>query len=189
MVDGFVLQRADRIKGWMSIDELTLQWDVVEAFKKDTSHQLRFAEIGCFKGRSTYVLASALGDRDELHAVDPFEGILETADGKGLTMGNTLEIFKKNIAEFNNVIVHVSTSEEFNKWSSTGFDCMLIDGLHDYEHVKRDLEMFAPRCSYLMVHDYTGGWPGVVKAVDELIESGTYEFQTQAGSLVVLRRC
>lgn len=44
-----------------------------------------------------------------------------------------------------------------------------IDGNHDYEHCKNDMELCAdllPKWGVLVVHDYSGGFPGVVKAVN-----------------------
>ena len=50
------------------------------------------------------------------------------------------------------------------------FDIVYIDGSHEYEHVKADIEAWLPKVrkgGYICGDDYSPGWQGVVKAVDE----------------------
>ena len=48
------------------------------------------------------------------------------------------------------------------------FDVAWIDGNHDYEEVKKDLEATNPHTKILICgHDYAPAFPGVIKAVDE----------------------
>ncbi len=49
-------------------------------------------------------------------------------------------------------------------------DFIFIDGNHMYDYVKKDVELYWPKIKpggFLSGHDYTGGHPGVTKAVDE----------------------
>jgi hypothetical protein len=61
-----------------------------------------------------------------------------------------------------------NASEDYEDES---LDFVYIDGLHDYESVKTDLEAWYPKVAtgkLLCGHDYNkSDWPGVVKAVDE----------------------
>lgn len=49
-------------------------------------------------------------------------------------------------------------------------DFIFIDANHEYEFVKNDIELYWPKIKpggFLCGHDYSGGHPGVTKAVDE----------------------
>ncbi|MFM8220719.1 MAG: class I SAM-dependent methyltransferase, partial [Planctomycetaceae bacterium] len=51
-------------------------------------------------------------------------------------------------------------------------DVAYIDADHSYEAVKDDIAVWYPRVAVggaLCGHDYCPGWPGVRKAVDELV--------------------
>ena len=48
-------------------------------------------------------------------------------------------------------------------------DLVYIDAKHDYESVKRDIELYLPKIKHkgiLAGHDYHHVWPGVKKAVN-----------------------
>lgn len=49
-------------------------------------------------------------------------------------------------------------------------DFIFIDANHQYSYVKQDIELYWPKVrsgGFLCGHDYSGGHPGVTKAVDE----------------------
>ena len=58
-------------------------------------------------------------------------------------------------------------AKEFDDFS---VDSIFIDAGHSYESVKKDIECWYPKMkknSIISGHDYTEGWPGVMKAVNE----------------------
>ncbi len=80
------------------------------------------------------------------------------------------------------VKVHRNTSaESCSQFPQNYFDWIYIDGNHQYEFVKLDLEMFLPKVKMhgLVAGDDYGspGWwqDGVTKAVDEAVASGRFE--------------
>jgi len=70
------------------------------------------------------------------------------------------------------------TSERASVALMGWFDFVFIDGLHDYQSVLRDIELWWPhvrRGGFLSGHDYSGGpgkHPGVKQAVDEWLSRG-----------------
>ena len=63
------------------------------------------------------------------------------------------------------------TSEEAHEQlKDRKWDMIFIDALHTYEGVKKDIELWKDNATVILSgHDYTPGWPGVVKAVDESV--------------------
>jgi hypothetical protein len=63
------------------------------------------------------------------------------------------------------------TSKEASQlFADNSIDGIFIDAAHEYEAVKEDLELWYPKVKsggYFCGHDYSHGWPGVIKAVDE----------------------
>jgi predicted O-methyltransferase YrrM len=67
---------------------------------------------------------------------------------------------------------------------------LFVDGNHDYENVKRDIELYAPRIvngGLIAFHDFTT-YPDVKKAVDELSESREYVYVADYDSLRLMRK-
>jgi cephalosporin hydroxylase len=46
-------------------------------------------------------------------------------------------------------------------------DWVFLDGAHDYESIRADIEAWSPLCTILGGHDFCAGWPGVMQAVTE----------------------
>jgi hypothetical protein len=156
--------KAAQIDGWMSIPELS--WLAAQA-----SMHSRIYEIGSWKGRSTRALA------DNTHgfvwAVDTWQGSAEHQGMADLEDDALFGAFKANVADLTNVvdIRHESLMAAENV-AETGPrpDMVFIDGSHDYENVKADIQAWKPllmKDGLLCGHDYS--WPGVRQAVDELL--------------------
>jgi hypothetical protein len=68
---------------------------------------------------------------------------------------------------------------------------LLIDGLHDYASVAADFRHFESALtpsSYVAFHDYADYFPGVMRLVGELVDSGAFTCVERIGTLVLLRR-
>lgn len=115
-------------------------------------------EIGCYKGRSTYCLACDSGAT--VHAVDIWDGVSYDA---------CYDEFLENMKPYPNVIPHKMTSHEASLlFAPMSVDMVFIDGAHDYESVKHDIDIWFPKCRRLICgHDYNSGHPGVQQAVHE----------------------
>jgi hypothetical protein len=155
---------AQSILGWM--DPAELEW-LHEVAKRMES----IVELGCHRGRSTYVLCAGCPGR--VYAVDchwcgtmhPFEGGAQ----------HTLPEFMANVGHFSNMVplemnfVDAAVSDLI----SPEVDMVFIDGDHAYESVLLDLETWAPRTKKLVCgHDLKAETPGVEKALNEYFGPG-----------------
>lgn len=152
---------AEAIDGWMSGPEL--RWLAEQASK----HKL-IVEIGCYKGRSTRALAD--NTKGVVLAYDNFHGPSEVE----LSDADRKRIFSEylaNTAECTNIITF---SEDHGGIVYTGLpvDMVFIDGSHNYHAVKSDIAYWwdhLKRGGLMCGHDYGTNWPGVDKAVQEML--------------------
>lgn len=166
------IQSALAIHGWMSPVELL--WLAEQA-----ACATNLVEIGSWCGRSARALAENTQGR--LTCVDMWSADTDSATApefeKGITEhdGNlewTWDEFRFNMIGLGNVGAIRLPSVEAVKIvpPEMTFDFIFIDGAHDYESVKADLDAWLPKLSpggMIAGHDYDHGWPGVVNAVDE----------------------
>jgi hypothetical protein len=156
--------KAAQIDGWMSIPELS--WLAAQAMQ----HRSIF-EIGSWKGRSTRALADNTSGR--VHAVDTWNGSAEHQGMAELQDDALFDEFKANTADLKNVVItRCESLREARNVTQLGPlpDMVFIDGSHDYENVKADIQAWKPlltKDGLLCGHDYS--WPGVKQAVDELL--------------------
>lgn len=193
MRPGRALRRAESIEGWLERAEAELLFGAaIQAARSEGVHN--FVEVGSFCGKATTLLASvlqALSSSGKVYAVDPHDGRVGAA-GNILEAGPTLERFQRNLALAGVVeqVQILSAQSRDIAWANP-ISLLLIDGLHDYDNVRMDFEHFAPHLSptgLVVFHDYAAYYPGVVRFVDELLQT-RYELVQRAGSLVVLRAC
>lgn len=137
----------------------------------------KMLEIGSYKGESTMMFASS-GVFKEIHCIDPHEGNEEANDILQEDWNNIKQEFKTNTRYFNNITFHKDYSYNIvDKFPDGYFDFIYIDGSHEYEDVKRDIQLYLPKTHHLIGgHDYQKEWPGVIQAVNELLgqPSNTY---------------
>lgn len=149
------------IDGWMSVEELN--WLYNTAKNMDS-----IVEIGCWKGRSTHALCS--GCKGKVYAVDHFKGSTgEEEAHKEAQEKDIRKEFEKNMEGFNNLtLLPISSKEAMEKFKDKEVDMVFIDGSHDYESVKEDIEGWLPKCKKLISgHDFSVDWEGVQRAVKE----------------------
>lgn len=164
-LSGIQLDKAKAINGWMSDRELEF---LANAAKK--SHYI--IEVGSYKGRSSRVLADNCPGY--VYCIDPWEGDYLTDKGKVLfTSGDhILREFIKNMQSCSNVNICRGGLVDFSDNLPLA-DFIFLDGDHHYEMVKQDIMLskrLLAKGGILAGHDYTHtDWPGVKKAVDELL--------------------
>ncbi len=160
------LEKAVAITGWTSAEDLKYLASVA----KKSYH---IAEIGSWQGRSTYQLAT--NTFGEVYAIDTWkgssehQGMLHEKDSDWL-----INEFRKNIGGLPVTEFQMSSIDAANlfKKELMKFDLIFIDASHDYENVKADINAWFPLLKengIICGHDYDPGWPGVIKAVNELI--------------------
>lgn len=133
---------------------------------------LKMMEMGSYRGESTFIWASS-GQFSEIVAVDPFEG--ET-DNKNEYFDDDWSTVKRdfwtNTRNFNNIkLVQDYNYNVINNYPDEYFDFIYIDASHDYESVKRDIQISLPKIKkggLIGGHDYEETWSGVIEAVNEI---------------------
>ncbi len=141
-------------------------------------------ELGCYEGLSTCNIAHTA---NSVLTVDTF-------DGKGTPVPcETERALRANLETTKGfrcpVQIRKGLFADVLPRLNRQFGRIFIDGSHDYESVKQDIELCKPLIKpqgRLIFHDYCVTHPGVVKAVDELIADGA-EQVAQADTLVMVQ--
>lgn len=157
-----------------------------------TSHQHKLAkiiedyeiknalEIGAWLGESTIFLAQRL---ELVVSIDTWEGSDAHKDGTyGVSIDNKSNIdslsllkeqFLTNCEQYKKTICPIQMdSRNLNQIKLPMFDLIYIDGEHQYDFVKNDIEISLSLIKpggIICGDDYCDSWPGVSKAVNELI--------------------
>lgn len=160
----------NEIQNWFDYDDFFRN---VVASAKDGQ---KFVEIGVWKGGSTAFMGVEIfnsGKKISYDAIDSFEGSFEHGDVKDWLY---LEA-SKNLKPLTDIgIVNVIKGHSMDlvdTYEDESIDFCFIDGSHEYEDVKKDIEAWLPKIKkggMLAGHDYSSSWDGVVKAVNEVLE-------------------
>ena len=169
------LSKVGKIDGWLTQNEASLLYD----HAKDATGPI--IEIGSWRGRSTSALAlgSMAGNKQPVYAVDSFIGITRSdrPSDLGTIAGlnsSSPELLRANLDEAGiNGLVRIVPKASVEAADDIP-DCglLFVDGAHDYESVRRDLELYAPKVKVggtIILHDCHEADPGVAKAADELL--------------------
>jgi len=150
------------IDGWMTQKEL--EW-----MQKMSKCMTSMVEIGCFKGRTTSLIASSCPG--QVIAIDTWEGSLGEDNAvlsKAYEDDDIYAEFIKNVTGYPNISIMKMPSLVAAK-EIAGADMVFIDGEHTYESIKADIEAWLPKAKRVIAgHDYQPGFPGVIKAVNEI---------------------
>lgn len=166
--------RVEPVDGWFSRGEADFLYGLCDG---------PWCEIGCWKGRSTLVMAQTgfVG-----WAIDHFTGSPEHEEGT-----DTFGEFKRNLAGFPNVVTFRRRFED--AWQLPGtYKLLHLDADHSYEKTKEAFRYYAPKVrdgGHVVFHDGRGdGWPGVEKFLRELRRGGRWEEAGTVERLVAFRR-
>lgn len=168
-------EKAEKIDGWFHRGEAEFLYGLVEG---------TWCEIGCWKGRSTTILAETGYPG---YAVDWFKGSPEHDYGT-----NTLGEYQRNIAGYTNVTTIVGRFETVDAAVPDGLQLLFLDADHSYFATQRAFELYAPKVrpgGYVVLHDAKGdGWPGVEIFLAELLQQDDWLHAGWAERTVALRR-
>ncbi len=142
-------------------------------------------EIGSWLGRSTTFLAMGckVSGNGVVHAIDTFKGNpgKESMYESPLETEETiLDKFNKNIKQMGlskYVKTYNMSSEKAHKKIKGRFRLVFIDGCHEYEAVKKDIQMWEQRLSkggLMALHDYSKFFKGSQEAINELLLDNKY---------------
>jgi predicted O-methyltransferase YrrM len=190
-----VLERMRRVEGWLSDAEGDLLLAGVARALAEIEEPAAVVEIGSYCGRSTVVLGSvvqALAPSRRVYAIDPHDGEVGALDARLVRTPPTLARFKRTIADagLTDVVELIQQRSYETAWERP-IAFLLVDGLHDYANVSRDLLHFEPWLvdgAYVAFHDYADYYPGVKALVHELLATGRYQRVELAASMILLRR-
>jgi predicted O-methyltransferase YrrM len=161
------------IEGWASEEEQGKLLKTILPLIKD-NHKLMIAEIGVYQGRGTSIWNTILineGVEYEYKAIDHFKGSSEhdkTINYYDITLKNL-----KLISDRIEIIKNDSLLESKN-YDNEYFDIVYIDASHEYELVLDDINHWLPKVKkggIICGDDYILGWPGVMRAVNEIFEN------------------
>jgi hypothetical protein len=162
-------ERADRIPGWMFLDEL--QWIAEQASTCE-----RWADLGVHKGRS--LTAAGLVCRGEVVGVDT-----DTLPEVGHIGVENPEATVK--------LLNMGTVEAAAEFPNRHFCGVFLDAGHEFEQVTADLHAWrakVKRGGIICGHDYgKSDLPGVGRAVDAFFAKGLGVVQRGPGSIWFVR--
>lgn len=165
------------VDGWFDFEEVYAR--MVAA----APAQAYFVEVGAYKGKSACFMAVEISNSKKdirFDVIDTWEGseehlrggIHESADVIQHTLYDT---FKRNVKPVAHLLTPIRNSslEAVQRYKNASLDFVFIDAAHDYENVKADILAWRPKVKpggYLGGHDYNGLFPGVIEAVNEVVQ-------------------
>ena len=154
----------------------------------------RIVEIGRFKGGSTFIAASAMASGSTIVSYDLHIPLRDDLQGPDLDRELEAALGRYHLGENVRLVVGDSRTVDLPE---PGVDLLFVDGDHSYEGASADLRRWSPLVragGHLVLHDAvdTGGYgnvyPGIARAVDELVATGDFEPAPAAGTMAHLVR-
>ena len=164
----------------------------------------RGAEIGVYKGEFSRLILERIKPV-EFHLIDPWEYFSDPTYEKSWYGGSAgkdqanMDFIYRSVSEtfrsLGNVVIHRSRSADCaHLFPEAYFDWVYVDGNHQYEFVKQDLELYFPKVKpggFIAGDDYgTPGWwdDGVTRAVDEFVSRHPCEIVMTMNHQFVLQK-
>ncbi|HBN75416.1 MAG TPA: hypothetical protein DD473_06285 [Planctomycetaceae bacterium] len=160
------IARARLIPGHMTSTELTL----MASLAADLPPGSRWAEVGTLCGRSLLAVGLAASENTELVSVDVNWGSERRANVSAHDVFHELASTRCEILAIH--ALRASSHRAVETFRDHWFDVVFIDAAHDYESVNQDIQLWLPKVKpggLLCGHDFSRDWPGVIRAVNELL--------------------
>lgn len=165
-----VIKDFDKPKIWENIDG----WFNFHNFYTNMAGRFNdavFVEIGCWQGKSTTFMADKIknsGRNIKFYAVD----IWEDYEQEGMKWSADYGKFLQNIQPLQDYITVLKQDsiEASKRFDDKSVDFVFIDGNHQYEFVKKDIEAWLPKIKpegVLAGHDTQ--FEGVTRSINELL--------------------
>lgn len=153
------IENALKIEGWMEPHDL--EW-----LARHASEAYRIVEVGCWKGRSTTVLAD--NTPGYVIAVDTWLG----SEEHNPPVAELYKDFCENVQEHLNrgKVIPMRLPSTQAARVLYKFDMIFIDAAHDYDSIRADILAWKPLVApggLLCGHD--AGHPPIVRALEELL--------------------
>lgn len=136
----------------------------------------KIAEIGVYKGDHAKILKN-LFPQANLYLIDPWKATNKYLK-EGFSPSFKKEDFEKAYKKVKNKFknekrVHIIRKTSLNAAKTlSNMDLVFIDANHEYSQVKQDINIWKEKINkggILSGHDYSPSFPGVVKAVNEIL--------------------
>lgn len=170
-----IIPMAESIQGWLDPKTGAGLYALVRSGSLSS-----IVELGAWKGKSTVWLASGVRDRGfgQVFSVDTWEGSDELQHRELLRDYATDQLFQEFWSNMEErglgpyvTPVRGDTWEVGSRWRGEEIGFLFIDAAHDYEHVRRDFEIWSPhvaRGGFIVFDDVKDDWPGPARVVSEL---------------------
>jgi predicted O-methyltransferase YrrM len=126
------------------------------------------AEVGVFLGHSVAYMATLSKESGKDIAIWAFD----RKRGIDISEQKVKENLRNCNVHYHVLVKRIASVEAANNSLAGEYDFVFIDAAHDYDSVKADIQAWLPKVKpggIIAGHDYCDAWPGVKKAVDELI--------------------
>jgi len=138
-------------------------------------------EIGSYMGESTMMLASSKLFK-KIYAIDPHDGKEPFNDYTGYDWEFVKKEFHLNTRYFDNItLISDFNYNVVDMFDDESIDFIYIDADHEYDSVKRDIELYLPKLKKTGIiggHDYNENlWEGVFHAVNDILGEPDYIFE------------
>lgn len=154
--------------------------EIGEIFYTGKERDLKMIEIGTYMGESTMMIACT-GLFSTTYVIDPHDGDEEFNKEMKYTWDEVKEEYRINTRHFDNItLISDYSFNVINMFEDNSIDFIYIDANHSYEAVKRDLELYYPKLKpdgVIGGHDFNDRWPGIEKAVTEVVGKPTKVFE------------
>lgn len=176
------------IPGFLSQPEAELLYTLALQVPKDGV----IVEIGSYQGKSTVCLG--LGAKQAgawVWAIDPHDDYQES-ETTHYGMENHAALLK-NLVDFGVAdvvrVVALKSMRACGTWYPADLIHLLwIDGLHDYQSIADDLTWSGYVVGKIAIHDSSGNYPDVTKAVEIILSMGEWVVSERVDAAVVLER-
>lgn len=163
----------EKIEGFFNFDNI-----YSEAVNVVNFDNALFVEIGTWKGRSAVYMAEQIKQSNKnikFYTIDLFKYTQDYVNENRLLNDSFYEEVIKNIEPVKQYInlIKSSSDKSFKLFEDNSIDFLFIDGDHNYDGIKKDLELWYPKVKIGGIiggHDYTEPC-GVRQAVDEFFKS------------------
>jgi len=165
------MKQTHEIQGWFN----QYQQNVYDFLLSRTPETGTFVEIGAWLGKSSSYLVDNSGTRRVI-IIDSWQGSPNERGGNHhlATQTDIYEIFKENMGERKYESIRGLSTEVASQFEDESLDTVFIDATHTYDAVKADIAAWLPKVKkggILAGDDYVDGWPGVIRAVKEVLPS------------------
>jgi hypothetical protein len=149
-----IYQQSQFGEDWFTYPELYKQ--MVQRFPSGST----FVEIGSWKGKSTSFMCVEIinsGKQIDFYCIDTFEGSIEHQNNPELPM--LYDIFKSNMKPVEGYYkdLKMTSMKAVNRFENGSLDFVFIDGSHEYQDIKNDINAWLPKVKkggVLAGHDY-----------------------------------